>query len=91
MRGLGGGSVARWAVNSSIPAASSTAPARVPASGKKVPVRKDARAGPSMKHSSSAACSKEFAVCRASGSSRSRWAQRARESPPTLGVAAQEA
>ena len=40
-------------------------PTSVPASGKNVPHRKAASTGPSMKHSSSAACSKEFAVCRA--------------------------
>ncbi len=87
-RGTGGGSVARWVRNSSMPASSSAAPVSVPASGKNVPVRKDASTGPSMKHSSSAACSNAFAVCSAAGSSRSRWAQRARDRPPMLGVAA---
>ncbi|GAA3147262.1 hypothetical protein GCM10017687_75500 [Streptomyces echinatus] len=90
-RARGGGSVARWAVNSAIPASSSTAPTSVPASGKNVPVRKDASTGPSMKHSSSAACSKAFAACSVPGSSRSRWAQRARDRPPMLGVAAVQA
>ena len=42
-----------------------------------------------MKHSSSAACSKELAVCRRAGSSPfRRWAQRARDMPPVLGVVA---
>jgi hypothetical protein len=83
-----GGSVERWAANSRTPVSSSTAPTRVPASGKNVPHRKAATTGPSMKHSSSTACSKELAVCRASVSSPSRWAQRARDMPPVLGVVA---
>ncbi len=41
-----------------------------------------------MKHSSSAACSKEFAVCTAAGSPLKRWAQRARDMPPVFGVVA---
>ncbi|CAM5666799.1 hypothetical protein SGLAM104S_06455 [Streptomyces glaucescens] len=41
-----------------------------------------------MKHSSSAACSKAFAVCSAAWSPFSRWAQRARDMPPVLGVVA---
>lgn len=64
------------------------APVSVPASGKSAPHRDAARTGPSMKHSSSAACSKEFAVCRAAGSPRCRWAQRARDMPPVFGVVA---
>ncbi len=63
-------------------------PVSVPASGKSVPHRKAARTGPSMKHSSSAACSKEFAVCSAAASPLSRCAQRARAIPPMLGVVA---
>ncbi len=71
-----------------MPVSSSTAPASVPASGKSAPHRKAASTGPSMKHSSSAACSKELAVCRALASPASRWAQRARDMPPVLGVVA---
>ena len=83
-----GGSVARWAAKTSTPVSISTTPANVPASGKNVPHRNAASTGPSMKHSSSTACSKEFAVCRPAGSSFRRWAQRARDMPPVLGVVA---
>ncbi|CAM5384503.1 hypothetical protein SALBM135S_06994 [Streptomyces alboniger] len=41
-----------------------------------------------MKQSSSAACSKELAVCRAALSPLSRCAQRARDMPPVFGVVA---
>ncbi len=71
-----------------MPVSSRAAPARVPASGKSTPHRKAARTGPSMKHSSSAACSKDIAVWWAAGESRSRCVQRARDMPPMLGVVA---
>lgn len=67
---------------------SRTPPTSVPASGNKDPHRKAARTGPSMKHSSSAACSKELAVCRVLSSPLWRWAQRARDMPPVLGIVA---
>lgn len=61
---------------------------RVPASGRTAEQRKAASTGPSMKHSSSAACSKDIAVWCEAGESRSRWVQRARDMPPMLGVVA---
>lgn len=87
-RAATGGSVRRWAAKSTVPVRKRRAPVSVPASGKKVVHRKAARTGPSMKHASSTACSKEFAECRAAGSSRKRCAQRARDMPPVLGVVA---
>lgn len=75
-------------MNRVTPVSSSTAPVSVPASGKNVPHSTAASTGPSMKHSSSAACSKEFAVCSASGLPFSRCAQRARDIPPVFGVVA---
>ncbi len=86
--GATGGSVRRWAAKSSTPVSSSAAATAVPASGKRTVHSSVASTGPSMKHSSSAACSKELAVCRAAGSSRKRCAQRARDIPPVLGVVA---
>ncbi len=83
-----GGWVARQEVKTSMPVSSRAAPARVPASGKTALQRKAARTGPSMKHSSSAACSKDIAVWCEAGESRSRWVQRARDMPPMLGVVA---
>ncbi|MDQ0943066.1 hypothetical protein QFZ67_004771 [Streptomyces sp. V1I1] len=83
-----GGSVERWAAKISTPVSISTAPVSVPASGKSAAHRNAASTGPSMKHSSSAACSKEFAVCSVAGSPRWMWAQRARDMPPVLGVVA---
>lgn len=78
----------RWAAKTRTPVISRDAPTSVPASGKSAPQSVAATTGPSMKQSSSAACSKEFAVCRAAGSPRWRWAQRARDIPPVLGVVA---
>ncbi len=87
-RGPSGGSVRRCAAKRIVPVRNSAVPTSVPASGKNVVHRKTASTGPSMKQASSAACSKEFAVCRAAGSSRKRCAQRARAMPPVLGVVA---
>ncbi len=88
VRPVTGGSVERWVANSSMPVTSSSTPVSVPASGKNTPHRKAASTGPSMKQSSSTACSKETAVCSPSSSPFSRWAQRARDMPPRLGVVA---
>ncbi len=92
--GWTGGSVRRWAANSSAPVVPKVPAAISPASGNSEVQSSIASTGPAMKQSSSSDCSSELAMCRASGSSRCTWAQRALAIPPRFGAkeaAAQQA